>query len=207
MNITHTFFNAGCIKEEENIKVLVIKMRGYMLVLATAFISGFSVFLNKFGVEASEPFVYTFVKNALVACLLLSIILLLGQRKALAGLQRRSCRNLAAIGILGGGIPFLLFFYGLKLTSAAKAAFIHKTMFVWVIPLAFLFLGERLSAKQTLAAAGLIAGSFPLWARLPLTTAAFSSSSQPSCGQARPCSQSTCSRRCRPRSSPSEGWR
>ena len=42
------------------------------------------------------------------------------------------------------GIAFLLFFSGLAMASAPTAAFIHKTMFIWVALMAVPFLGERL---------------------------------------------------------------
>ena len=48
------------------------------------------------------------------------------------------------IGVIGGSVPFILFFNGLAMASAPSAAFIHKTLFVWVVLLAVPFLGERL---------------------------------------------------------------
>ena len=51
---------------------------------------------------------------------------------------------LAVIGVLGGGVAFLLFFSGLAMASAPTAAFIHKTMFIWVALMAGPFLAERL---------------------------------------------------------------
>jgi drug/metabolite transporter (DMT)-like permease len=66
---------------------------------------------------------------------------------------------LTAIGLIGGSIPFLLFFKGLSLTSAAKAAFIHKTMFVYVMALAYVFLREKINFKTASAAGVLLAGN------------------------------------------------
>ena len=59
------------------------------------------------------------------------------------------------IGTLGGGVAFLLFFSGLAMASAPSAAFIHKTMFLWVALMAGLFLGERLGWAP-IAALGLL---------------------------------------------------
>jgi len=69
--------------------------------------------------------------------------------------------KLVLVGFIGGSIPFLLFFYGLKLTVASKAAFIHKTLFLWVSVLAFIFLKERLTKKQIISALFLLAGIIP----------------------------------------------
>ncbi len=130
------------------------------LVWMTAFISGVSIFVNKFGVSFSNPFVFTFIKNAIVALLLFSIIMLFRNFKDLRGLQLRDWAILAAIGLIGGSIPFLLFFKGLSITTSAKAAFIHKTMFIYIGLLAFLFLKERFTKTAVLGAGLLLAGNF-----------------------------------------------
>ena len=71
-------------------------------------------------------------------------------------LARRDIGWLTLIGIIGGSIPFLLFFTGLSLASAPSAAFIHKTLFIWVAFLAVPFLGERLGWAQIAALAVLL---------------------------------------------------
>jgi len=63
------------------------------------------------------------------------------------------------IAIVGGSLPFLLFFTGLSLASAPSAAFIHKTLFIWVAFLAVPFLGERLGWAQ-ICALGVLLGTF-----------------------------------------------
>lgn len=135
-----------------------MNISGRQLVLCTAVISGFSIFISKFGVSSLNPFVFTGIKNIVVAVLLFSTIVLLGNFEKLKSLPGRDLRNLAVIGAVGGSIPFLLFFYGLKITSAAKAAFLHKTMFIYVAILAFFFLKEKLNKKQIIATVGLLAG-------------------------------------------------
>ena len=121
--------------------------KGYLLVLATAFISGFSIYLNKFSVSFISPEIFTFLKNASVAVFLIGLILVIGQWQKLRRLKGKQILILILIGLLGGAIPFLLFFKGLSLTSAAKGAFIHKTMFLWVAMLAPIFLKEKLNKK------------------------------------------------------------
>ena len=55
-------------------------------------------------------------------------------------------------------MPFLLFFTGLAQASAPSAAFIQKTLFIWVAMLAVPFLGERLGLAQLGALGVLLAG-------------------------------------------------
>ena len=47
---------------------------------------------------------------------------------------------------IGGSVPFVLFFEGLSRATATQAAFIHKTLVVWVALLAVPLLRERLGA-------------------------------------------------------------
>lgn len=138
------------------------KKRGIILVLLTAIISGFSIFINKFGVSGINPYIFTFAKNTLVAIFLASIILFTLEYKRIKKLKLKQWSSLALVGLLGGSIPFLLFFKGLQLTSGASGAFIHKTMFLFVAILALVFLKEKLNKYLLLGAALLLAGNFLL---------------------------------------------
>lgn len=128
--------------------------KGLLLVLATAVVSGFSVFINKFGVAENDPFVFAGVKNLLVA---LAFLPLVSFAKKLTGQQ---WRNLVILGVIGGGLPFLLFFKGLQVTPAAQAAFIHKTMLLGVIPLAVFFLKDKIHAGLTTGALLILLGNY-----------------------------------------------
>jgi drug/metabolite transporter (DMT)-like permease len=133
--------------------------RGVVLALATAAISGLSVYLNAFGVKlVSDAAVYTTAKNAVAAIVLVTVALLMGARHEATTLPRRSQLGVLAIAVIGGSVPFVLFFSGLAVATAPTAAFIHKTMFIWVAFMAVPFLGERLGLLQVGALAVLLAG-------------------------------------------------
>jgi drug/metabolite transporter (DMT)-like permease len=66
--------------------------------------------------------------------------------------------GLAAVGLIGGSLAFLLFFEGLARASSTHAAFIHKTLVVWVALLALPLLGERLRTAHVAAVALLVGG-------------------------------------------------
>ncbi|NIT03672.1 EamA family transporter [Candidatus Saccharibacteria bacterium] len=136
-----------------------LEKRGTLLVLSTAFISGFSIFANKFGVSGFDPYLFAWLKNASVAFLLGALLLGSGNIGKLKALNVKQWGLLALIGLVGGSIPFLLFFKGLSLTSAASASFIHKTMFVYVAFLAAVFLGEKLNARVLAAGLALLLGN------------------------------------------------
>ena len=60
--------------------------------------------------------------------------------------------------MVGGSVPFVLFFEGLARASSSQAAFIHKTLVIWVAVLAIPLLYERLRALHVVAIATLLAG-------------------------------------------------
>ena len=141
--------------------------RGLMLVLATAIISGFSIFINSFVVKGFNPFVFTTLKNAFVALFLIAAILLLTEWKNLAKLTKQQWVKLATVGLIGGSIPFLLFFYALKIASSATTAgFLQKTIFVWATIFAIVFLREKINKMFIAGAALLLLGNFLLFSNL-----------------------------------------
>jgi drug/metabolite transporter (DMT)-like permease len=132
---------------------------GVGLAFATAAISGLAIYLNSFAVkQVPDPAVYTTLKNAVAAALLVGLAARAGGGTAARALRPRQWGGLLILGVIGGSIPFLLFFTGLAQASAPSAAFIHKTLFIWVALLAIPFLGERLGWPQIAAFAVLLVG-------------------------------------------------
>ncbi|MFH1544923.1 MAG: DMT family transporter [archaeon] len=125
--------------------------KGLFFVLTTALISGISIFLNSFAVASFEPSLFTTLKNIVVAVFLFSLFFLLKDLKELKLLSRKNWIQLMTIGLIGGSIPFLLFFNALAYTTAINAAFLHKLLFVFVAFLAVVFLKERINKKVLLA--------------------------------------------------------
>ena len=130
--------------------------KGFKLALATAGFSGVAVFLNSLTVKAvGDALVFTTVKNVGVA-VILGVILL--RQKIDWQEIKNHWKQLLAIGVIGGSLPFYLFFKGLMLVNPATGALIHKTLIFWVAVWALPFLKEKISVKQWLAL-GLIFGS------------------------------------------------
>lgn len=126
--------------------------KGIYLALITAFISGIANYVNKFAVAAIQPpLVFTAVKNAGVGLLIIAILLVLRKRKQLKKVKKREWLYLILIGIIGGSVPFYLFFTGLSQIPAINASLIHKTLVIWVALLAIPLLKERLSPLQIFA--------------------------------------------------------
>lgn len=140
-----------------------------LLIFGTALIGGISIFLNSYAVQLANPTQYTFAKN-LVPVLIASALLLLPQnRRHFKNISRRDWLYLALIGLIGGGLAFILFFTGLEKANAATGSFIHKTLFIWVAFGALLLLKERVRRFFFVAALALLAGNF-LLLRVQLNT-------------------------------------
>jgi drug/metabolite transporter (DMT)-like permease len=134
---------------------------GLLLALATAGISGVAVFLNGYGVRAfGDPTTYTTAKNLVAALVLLGIVAaapVTGARVTRPS-SPAQWAGLGLVGIIGGAIPFVLFFEGLTRAASVQAAFLHKTLVVWVAVLAVLVLRERLGPWHWAAIALLVIG-------------------------------------------------
>ncbi len=136
--------------------------KGVQLVFLTSLISGVSIFVNAFGVQNIQPYIFTGLKNIIVALLLFSFILIVKEFQAIKKLSSSEWIKLILVGLIGGSIPFLLFFQGLKITTAASGAFVHKTMIIWVIFLAMIFLKEKINFRLITGALIILVGSFLL---------------------------------------------
>jgi len=133
--------------------------RGALLAIGTAAISGLAVYLNAFGVKlVPDAAVYTTAKNGVAAIVLIALALAIGTGREARVLDARRRLGVLTIAVIGGSIPFVLFFSGLAVATAPAAAFIHKTLFVWVAVLAVPFLGERIGMIQFVALGTLLAG-------------------------------------------------
>ena len=143
---------------------------GLLLAVGTACISGVAVFLNSYGVRAvGNASVYTTAKNLMAALVLLLVVA--AARGRGARLTRPTTAGqwtgLAAVAVVGGSVPFLLFFEGLARASSAQSAFLHKTLVVWVALLAVPLLHERLTAWHGAAIVLLVVGQLGLVGGVP----------------------------------------
>jgi drug/metabolite transporter (DMT)-like permease len=137
---------------------------GIALAFVTACISGVSIWVNSHAVTRfDDATVYTTAKNA-VAGVLILLFALATPRVAREGVTgaRRHRAGLLAIALVGGSIPFVLFFEGLARAEATQASFIQKTLVVWVALIAVPLLRERLGPAHVAAIAFVIAGQAAL---------------------------------------------
>jgi drug/metabolite transporter (DMT)-like permease len=138
---------------------------GIALAFVTACISGVSIWVNGHAVSHfTDATVYTTAKDAVAGALLLLLAFSWPARDRGASAPitgRRRVVGLGAIAVVGGSVPFVLFFEGLKRVGSAEtaqASFIQKTLVVWVALLAVPLLKERVRWPHLFAIAMLVLG-------------------------------------------------
>lgn len=139
------------------------RARGISLAFVTALISGVSIYVNGHAVKHfGDATVYTTAKNAVAGVLLLVFALAVPARRAGGQELERGSRQrwlaFVAVAVIGGSVAFVLFFEGLAHAEATQAAFIQKTLIVWVALLAVPLLHERFGGFHAVAIAMLIVG-------------------------------------------------
>ena len=146
------------------------RRQGLLLALVAACVSGLTVFLNGYAVKHvhASATVYTTAKNLVAAVVLAVVFVALGavasrRPPVRSGSTPRSVWvGVGYVGVVGGGVAFALFFEGLSKTSATTAAFVQKSLVVWVIVLAVPVLRERVGPPQWAAVVLLVAGAAAL---------------------------------------------
>jgi drug/metabolite transporter (DMT)-like permease len=132
------------------------ELLGTTLAIFAAVISGIAIPINKVFVVDIDPAVFTAVRAVIIGLVFLLISF------ATHGMSRKLLKQdwkyLALIAVIGGALAFLLFFTGLKFTTAGRAAFLHKTLPIYVAVFAFIFLKEKITKKQLYAFAVMFIG-------------------------------------------------
>jgi drug/metabolite transporter (DMT)-like permease len=136
---------------------------GVGLAFVTSLVSGVAIYVNGHAVRRFDGSAgFTTAKNVVAAATLAVLLAVLTARRSRGGWtppRTRGARlGLVAVGVVGGSVPFLLFFEGLSRAASTEAAFIHKTLVVWVAVLAVLVLRERLGWPHLAAIAALVGG-------------------------------------------------
>ena len=146
------------------------RSNGTTLAVLAAAVSGVAVFTNGLAIRHfDDATVYTTAKNLIAGAVVVAV--LLARRPSTRGPDapptRAAVPGLALVALVGGAVPFVLFFEGLARATSTNAAFIHKTLVIWVAIGAWSVLGERITAVHVAAIALLLAGHTVIAGRPP----------------------------------------
>lgn len=137
--------------------------RGVILAIAAAIVSGMAIPANKFFEVNLDPAVFTAVRAVIIG-IVFFFIASYQAKKQNRHFRSVPWRYLLAIAIIGGAAAFLLYFTGLKLTTAGRAAFLyHSVLTISTVLFAAAFLNERINGKMAIALLIMLAGVVTLY--------------------------------------------
>jgi drug/metabolite transporter (DMT)-like permease len=125
--------------------------KGVALALIAAVVSGVSVFINGIAIKLADPLAYTLIKNLGAFVFLAAIIFAFSEYRHFRSLSKRQWGMLALIGIVGGSVPFVMFFWGLKLGGAAVSSFIFRSLFIFAAITGYFILKEKPEPRDVAA--------------------------------------------------------
>jgi len=125
--------------------------------LLSAVFAALTAILAKVGVEDVDPDVATFVRTLVIVVVLGTLLFMSGQKVGI--ISPKSYLFLTLSG-LATGASWLCYFRALKLGNAAQVAPLDKLSVVLVAIFAVIFLGERLTIRDTVGIALITGGAF-----------------------------------------------
>ncbi|NIO44016.1 MAG: EamA family transporter [Candidatus Aenigmarchaeota archaeon] len=131
---------------------------GTLFAIITAIVSGFAFVANKFFLMSLDPTLFTSLRTFFVG-IGFFLISFYKNKLSFKNFNKVSWKILLLIGFVAG-FAFLTFFNGLKLTTAGRAAFLHKLLPLFITILAFAFLKEKIKRIQVYAMIVMIIGAY-----------------------------------------------
>lgn len=137
--------------------------KGIILAIAAAVMSGIAIPANKFFIVNLAPDIFTAVRAVIIGIVFL-FICLYQSRAQHRKFKSVPWRYLLAIAVIGGAAAFLIYFTGLQLTTAGRAAFLyHSSLTIFAVILAAAFLSEKISKKMAVALVIMLIGTVVLY--------------------------------------------
>ena len=128
------------------------------LAILSAFFASLVAIFGKIGLENIDSTLATTLRSAVMFLLLLLISLLLKKFNLLFTINHRALAFIILSG-LAGALSWLFYFLALKLGPAAKVGPIDKLSILFIILLAFLFLGEKITWKIIIGGSLMLVGA------------------------------------------------
>lgn len=119
--------------------------------LLSAIFAGAVGVLGKIGLKGIDTTLATSIRSIVMMLFLVMVSISLGKFSNLSSIDNRTYLFIIASGI-AGALSWLFYFYALKLGPATGVSALDRTSVVFVLILAVLFLGEKLTLYKTLGA-------------------------------------------------------
>ena len=137
----------------------MIGMNSWQLfAIGSAFFAGLTALFGKVGVAQINSNLATLIRTVVILAITIAIVAWRHEWEPVNKLSTRSVVFLCLSGV-ATGLSWLCYYRALQMGSASRVAPVDKLSVVFVIVLAFLFLGEPLTWKVLSGAALILAGS------------------------------------------------
>jgi drug/metabolite transporter (DMT)-like permease len=139
-----------------------MKLSGEILAILSALFIGFAI---PIGVQASKEigaFQVTVYSSLISAIFLLILSFITSEKIQIKKSLTRYFKEISSITISRSIIGNLLLFYGFSLTTAIHSAFMLRLEPIFVVPLSYIFLKDKMSLKQIILIVIMIFGAFLL---------------------------------------------
>jgi len=132
--------------------------RGLFLLILACVVWAISTAWLKAGMGDLDVIAVGIIRIVINALILLPVAGLVGGRREIAGNGMRNTAALAVAGVLGIGIGSLLYVFAVQEVGAGRTAVLTSTQPLFALPLAVLFLREKITPKVILGTALCILG-------------------------------------------------
>ncbi len=132
--------------------------RGLFLLILACVVWAISTAWLKAGMGDLDVLAVGIIRIVINALILLPVAGLVGGRREIAGNGMRNTAALAAAGVLGIGIGSLFYVFAVQEAGAGRTAVLTSTQPLFALPLAVLFLREKITPKVVLGTALCILG-------------------------------------------------
>lgn len=139
-------------------------MLWFLFALGSAFFAGITAILAKIGIQNINSTLATAIRTIVVLVFSWLMVFVAGSQKEIGSISGNTLLFLILSG-LSTGASWLCYFKALKLGDVNKVAPIDKSSTVLTILLAFLFLGEPISAAQVIGVLGIGTGTLMMIAK------------------------------------------
>ncbi len=126
-------------------------MQWFLYALLSALFAALATILAKIGLKDLDPVVASTLRAVMMALLMLGFMLVVKNGSLQSGLGPRSVLFILLSGIAGAA-SWILYFYALKMGEASRVAVIDRASVLFVLVMAAVLLGEKITLYKAIAA-------------------------------------------------------
>ena len=128
-------------------------MQWFVYALLSALFAALATIFAKIGLKNIDPTIATAIRSIVMVLIVIIFLILVKGYNTWFEIIKLSKDNYIYLILSGlmGALSWILYFYALKFGEASKVSFVDRSSVLFVLLLAIVFLGEKLSLTKALA--------------------------------------------------------